>query len=123
MSRQTVKSASDLEKIREAAAISVEILAGLRDAVKAGVAVTDIDRLAGELCAAHGVKPAFKGVPGVTPFPNNLCICINDTVLHAIAKPVQLIKKGDLVKLDFGIIHEGFYTDHCVTVGVEELTA
>ena len=118
MSRKSLKTAAELEIIREASAISVEILSQIRAAVRVGVAVTDLDKLAGELCEKHGVKPAFNGVPGKVPFPGNMCVCINDVVLHAVPKPGVTIAEGDLVKLDFGIIHKGFYTDHCVTVGV-----
>lgn len=113
----------DVQTIREAGKISAGILKELKDSVVEGVSAKDIDDLAVRLCKDNNVKPAFKGVPGITyPFPNSVCVCVNDEVLHGIPSPEKIFKKGDVVKVDFGIIHKGFYTDHCVTVGIEPLS-
>jgi methionyl aminopeptidase len=109
----------DPVKMRKAAEISTEIMRQMCAAVKVGVNGEQINDLADKLCEQYGVKPSFKGVPSEAgPFPANLCFCINDEVLHAIPSSSQVIKDGDLVTVDFGIIYEGHYTDHCMTLGV-----
>src|SRR5260221_429499 len=55
------------------------------------------------------------------PFPNSVCISVNDAILHGIPHKTIIFKDGDIVKIDFGIIYNGFYTDHCVTVGLGKL--
>lgn len=115
-------AAVDLATMRKAAEISKQIMQELCAAIKVGVTGEDINRLAGELCQKYGVEPSFKGVPGEAgPFPGNLCLCLNDEVLHTIPSASQVVREGDLVSVDFGIIYEGHFTDHCVTVGVGKL--
>ncbi len=116
-----IKSSEELEIIREATRISTEIMHELRLNVAPGVSAAEIDRLAGELCKKAGVIPAFKNQPGYVPFPGNLCVCVNEEVLHAVPKEERIFEKGDLVKIDFGVIYNNFYTDHCTTVAVSEL--
>jgi methionyl aminopeptidase len=64
------------------------------------------------------VKPAFKGYRG---YSHSLCIAVNDEVVHGIPGPRQL-KAGDLVSLDFGVLHDGFYGDAAITLPVGEVT-
>jgi len=114
----------DINKIREATKISSEILKTLRDSVKVGVSAEEINLLAEKECAKFGVVPSFKGVEGPKmPYDKALCICVNDEILHGRPTDSTVFKSGDIVKVDFGIIHKGFYTDHCVTVGLAELTS
>jgi len=118
-----VKTQKDYSEIKRATEISVKILRELRANVKEGLSAWDINELAGKLCDYHKVKPAFLGVPGPqSPFPANICLCVNDEVLHAIPKKERIFQSGDIVKLDFGIIYNGFYTDHCVTLALGEVT-
>lgn len=119
-----VKTESDYKKIKKAADISSSILRELRDAVKEGVKASDIDSLASSLCQKNNVKAAFLGVPGVKgPFSSSVCISVNETILHGIPHSSIEFKSGDLVKVDFGVVYEGYYTDHCVTVAVGEITS
>ncbi len=119
-----IKTESDYKNFKTAADISSKILRELRDAVKENVGAKDIDNLAQELCIKYKVKPAFLGVPSPAGgFPSNVCISVNSTILHGIPHSDIIFKNGDLVKVDFGIIYEGFFTDHCVTVSVGEITA
>ncbi len=112
-------STSDISSIREATKISSQILKTLRDSVKGGLTAEDLNALAELECKKYNVLPAFKGVEGTKmPFDKAVCISINDEILHGRPSDVNVIKEGDIVKIDFGIIHNGFYTDHCVTVGV-----
>ncbi|MEO6728451.1 MAG: type I methionyl aminopeptidase [Candidatus Dojkabacteria bacterium] len=118
-----IKTKEDYKTLKEATRISVKILKQLRDSVQIGVTAKSIDELTIELCEENGVKPAFNGVDGViTPFWGNICISTNDEILHTIPTERRVFKSGDIVKLDFGIVYKGFYTDHCVTVGLGKLS-
>jgi methionyl aminopeptidase len=102
--------------------ISMLILEKALAATEIGVSGSEIDELVGEECKRYSVKPAFLGVGSKqNPFSGNLCISVNEEVLHSLPKPKKFAA-GDLVKLDFGIIYKGFYTDHCITVGLESVS-
>ena len=75
-----------------------------------------MDYQAGFLCKKFNVQSAFKRVDG---YNFNTCISVNDVAVHGIPKDIPL-KKGDLISIDFGIIHDGLYTDHCWTWSVGE---
>lgn len=116
----------DLGKMRDAAEISMQILAKMRDAVAPGVTTADLDVIAERECERLGAVAAFKGVVQTKtagPYPANACISVNDEVLHTIPSATKVISEGDIVKLDFGINYQGYYTDHCVTVGVGKITS
>jgi methionyl aminopeptidase len=105
--KNIIKTESDYSDIRNATEISVNILRELRDNVKIGVAASEID-----------------GVPGVVkPFPSNVCVNVNEVVLHGIPHSNIVFKSGDLVKVDFGVIHNGFYTDHCITIDLGDISS
>lgn len=121
--KNIITTKEDYKILKEATAISVKILKELRNNVKIGVSAKFIDDLAFQLCQDNGVEPAFNGVEGIiTPFWGNICISTNDEILHAIPLEKRIFKSGDIVKLDFGVVYKGYYTDHCVTVGVGELS-
>ncbi len=118
-----IQNEIEYKLIKEATRISTEILKKIKDATKIGVSAAQLDELAGQLCEEYEVKPSFLGVPGPKgPYQNNICISTNDEILHTIPTEDRVFQSGDIVKLDFGIIYKGFYTDHCVTVGLGELT-
>lgn len=113
----------DIETYKAAGKISAEILKELSKAAQIGTTPKQINQLANELCAKYDVKPSFKGVPGpLMPFPGAICVCVNDQTLHAIPFSDIPFESGDVVKLDFGIIYKGFCTDHCVTIGLGDLS-
>lgn len=115
----TIKRPKEEKLIREATDISMRILFELGQNVKKGTKTIDIDNLAGELCKKYGVKSAFRNVPG---YDFNTCISINDEVLHGIPDQEDVLKVGDLVSIDFGIIHKKYNTDHCWTFAVEKVS-
>lgn len=118
-----IKTEEDYKTLKKACDISVSILKELSSSVKEGISAGDINELAIELCAKNKVKAAFLGVSGPQqPFEYSVCISVNDTVLHGVPHSSIVFKSGDLVKVDFGIIYNGFFTDHCVTVSVGEIT-
>jgi len=98
--------------------IVAEILVEVKSQVRPGVETRELDELAEGLCRKYKVKPAFKGYRG---YSHSLCIAVNEEVVHGIPGARQL-KTGDLVSLDFGVLHEGFYGDAAITVPVGEVT-
>jgi methionyl aminopeptidase len=121
--RNVFTKPEDIKNIHESTEISSIILAELRNNVKEGTSAKDIDDLAYSLCAKYKVKPSFKGVRGAkSDYPSAVCVSINDEVIHSIPYESKIFKKGDIIKIDFGVIYNGFYTDHCVTVGLEPLS-
>jgi methionyl aminopeptidase len=76
------------------------------------VSTEEVDNRASRIMKMMDVVPAFKGYKG---FPGNLCISINDEVVHGIPSKDRLIQKGDLVSLDLGIIYQGYYSDMAIS--------
>lgn len=118
-----ITTKTQLQTYKKAALLSTKILAQLRNALKPGIYPIEIDQLAAKLCQKHNVKAAFKGVKHKDKvFNYSTCISINHTVVHGVPSSTRKIQVGDIVKVDFGIIYQGFYTDHCFTVAINQTT-
>ncbi len=117
-----IKNKKQFKEYKEVCDISVEILLKIKDFLKTGLKTIEVDNYADDLCKEYNVKAAFKGVVvgSAPPYEKTICISINDTVVHGIPS-YEIIKEGDIVKIDFGIVKNGYYTDHCFTVGMKEI--
>lgn len=104
--------------MKPASRIVAEILLELREVVRDGITTADIDRLAEEKTLKRNAKPAFKGYRG---FPASICLSINSEVVHGIPSPKRVLKNGDVIGLDFGVVFDGFFGDSAVTVPVGEV--
>ncbi len=102
-----LKSASEIECLRAAGRIAAEVLKKVSEAVKPGVKTSELDRFAVSLMEKAGAVSAFKGYRG---YPANICISLNEEVVHGIPS-ARKIKKGDIVSLDVGVIKDGFFGD------------
>lgn len=109
-----LKLPEEIEKARASNCIVAEVLSKLREKVKPGVRTKDLDRLAEEITAKRGAKPAFKGYRG---FPHALCASINEVVVHGMPSD-RLLIEGDIIGLDFGVYYRGFFGDAAITVPV-----
>jgi methionyl aminopeptidase len=112
------KSKAEIDLMREAGAILAETLAHLQPLARPGVTLLDLDREADRVIREHGCIPGFKGYQG---YPNSLCTSVNDQVVHGIPTNRKL-REGDLLSLDCGLIHQGFWADAGVTVGIGKLS-
>lgn len=114
-----LKSREEIERMRAANEIVAEILAAVREQVRPGVTTAELDALAEELTRDKGARPAFKGytVAGRV-FPASICISINDEVVHGVPSPRRVLREGDIVGLDFGVCHRGYFGDAAMTVAV-----
>jgi methionyl aminopeptidase len=114
-----LKSAKEIETMKGASKIVAEILTELREIAREGATTADLDKVAEDLTLKKKAKPAFKGYRG---FPASLCISVNDQVVHGIPSPKRVLKNGDIVGLDFGVIYDGYYGDSAVTVAIGQVS-
>ena len=115
-----LKSKEEIEKMKSAAQIVVEVLSKLKGAVEPGVTTWDLDRIAEDTAIKRGAKPAFKGYSN---YPGSVCFAVNNEVVHAIPSKKRVLKEGDIVGLDFGVIFDGYFGDSAITVPVGEISA
>jgi len=113
-----LKTSREINIMRSASRIVAEVLAELKEIVREGMTTAEIDRLASEMTQKRKAKPAFKGYRG---FPASLCISVNEQVVHGIPSPKRLLKNGDIVGLDFGVIYDGYYGDSAMTVAIGQI--
>ena len=104
--------------MRIANRIVSEILANIKEQIVAGISTGEIDKISAELIKKKGARSAFKGYQirnGVPPFPATICVSLNNEVVHGIPSPQRIIKEGDVISLDFGVIYKDFYGDAALT--------
>jgi methionine aminopeptidase, type I len=114
-----LKSKEEIEKIRAASLVVVEVLERLKEEVKPGASTWDLDKIAEEIALRRGAKPAFKGYRG---YPASVCFAVNNEVVHGIPSKKRILSEGDIIGLDFGAYLDGYYGDSAVTVPVGEIT-
>jgi methionyl aminopeptidase len=115
----TVKSEREIEMMRAAGLTTARILDAMCREAKVGVSTWDLDQIAERMCKEAGVIPAFKGYHG---FPACVCISVNDEVVHGIPSKKRILKDGDIVGLDFGVIQEGWFGDTARTIAIGKAT-
>lgn len=114
-----LKTRAEIEAMARAGAILGQVLDMVGAHVEPGVSSGRLDALAEEFIRAHdGATPAFKGLYG---FPASLCVSINDEVVHGIPSPKRVLREGDIVSIDVGVLLDGWYTDGAVTRPVGEI--
>lgn len=113
------KSKFDIDQMRIAGEIAARIVERLSHELKPGVSAGDLNRLSAEMCREYGVEPAFLGYQD---FQYNICIAVNDEVVHGIPYDTKVFQDGDLVKLDFGVKYRGYYSDHCRTFSIGKVS-
>lgn len=112
--RIPVKTEADLKKMRRACTLTAKTLQIIADAVKPGVTTLELDSIVLDFVFANGAIPAFYNYHG---FPANVCISVNEEVIHGIPSERKL-NNGDIVSVDFGVIIDGFYGDAARTFRV-----
>jgi methionyl aminopeptidase len=109
-----IKRPHDIEKMRLAGEAAATILNKLAEIVAPGVTTGEIDHAASQLMSDAGVRSAFLGY---RKFPGHICISLNDEVVHGIGGPRRIVY-GDVVKMDVGIIRDGWIGDTATSVPV-----
>lgn len=113
-----IKTLEEIEILSEGGKILSKILSEIVKATKPGVITSDLEKMARDLIAEVGGKPAFLGYKphGGKPYPAALCVSVNDAVVHTPATLDYEIKDGDIVSLDLGMFYKGLCTDMATTV-------
>jgi len=113
-----IKSSREIEKMRQACRTASDILDRVSELVRPGITTKEVDEAAADFMQEANVKSAFLGYRlGHRVFPGNICISLNDEVVHGIASQ-RRIQYGDIVKLDIGVIEDGWVGDTATTVPV-----
>ncbi len=105
--------------MRQAGRIVATVLEMLKSQVRPGMKTEELDVIAAKELEKLGAKPSFKGYRG---FPANLCVSVNDEIVHGIPGK-RVLHEGNIVSLDFGAIFMGFQGDAAVTVGVGNISS
>lgn len=109
------KSQSEIDKMRRSGRIVRQILDGLRAMVAPGVTTMDLEKFAEQQIKESGAKPAFKGY---YDYPCVLCTSVNEEIVHGIPSAKRVLKAGDIVSIDCGVVLDGYYGDAAITVAV-----
>ncbi|TAK88858.1 type I methionyl aminopeptidase [Patescibacteria group bacterium] len=110
----SLKTADDIERLRQGGAVLDQVLKAVAAAAQPGATPRQLSQLAADETKRHGVEAAFKGHQG---FPDPICISVNDAVVHGIPNDIPLMD-GDIVGLDYGVRYKGRITDGAITVAV-----
>jgi methionyl aminopeptidase len=109
-----LKSPSEIAVMKIAGSILAAVLEELRAAIRPGMSLVELDKKAERRTRQFNAIPAFKGYNG---FPASLCASVNEEVVHGIPGN-RILKNGDIVGLDYGVIYQNFYADSAITVPV-----
>jgi len=114
-----LKKRKEIEKIRVACQIVAKVLYEVSQRVRPGVTTYELNELSEKLAKKEKAKPAFKGYRG---YPFSLCTSVNDEIVHGLPSRKRVLREGDLISLDFGVVKNGYYGDAAVTVPVGEVS-
>ncbi|MEA5616618.1 type I methionyl aminopeptidase [Cronbergia sp. UHCC 0137] len=114
-----IKSAREIEIMRQSSKIVATVLKEISELVKPGMTTADLDTYAENRIREMGATPSFKGYHG---FPCSICSSINNEVVHGIPSRKKVIRVGDVLKVDTGAYYQGFHGDSCITIPVVDVT-
>jgi methionyl aminopeptidase len=109
------KSQAELDKMRRSGQIVRQVLHAVKALVAPGVSTMDLEHAAEEKIRELGAKPAFKGY---YDYPCVLCTSVNKEIIHGIPSEKTVLKEGDIVSIDCGVVLDGYYGDSAITVPV-----
>lgn len=115
----TIKSAREIELMTEAGRILEIVHEELEKALRPGMSTKDIDKLGEEIIRSYGCIPSFLDYNG---YPASICVSVNDEVVHGIPDSQRILKDGDIVSLDAGVIYKGYHSDAARTHGIGEIS-
>ena len=115
----TVKSASEIELMREAGRLLEIVHDELAKIIRPGISTWEIDHEGERIIRSFGCVPNFLNYNG---YPASICVSVNDEVVHGIPKKSRILKEGDIVSLDAGLIYKGFHSDAARTYGVGKIS-
>lgn len=122
----TIKSKSEIEKMREASRVAALVQQAVGNAIRPGISTYELDKIAEETMKKNGAIPAEKGFPsgmkGVPDFPGSICASINDNIIHGIPSKYDILKEGDIISIDLVAYKDGFNGDCTRTYAVGKIS-
>lgn len=118
--RIEIKTEEEIESLKKSAEIVSGVLKVVKDNIKPGINAKKLDNLAYKTIRSLGAEPAFLGYRN---YPATICLSVNNELVHGIPLSTKIIKEGDIVTIDLGVIYKGFYGDVAETVPVGEISS
>ena len=115
----SIKSAREIELMTEAGRILAIVHEEMAKALHPGMTTKEIDRLGEEVIRSYGCIPSFLNYNG---YPASVCVSVNDEVVHGIPSDKRMIREGDIVSLDAGVIYRGYHSDAARTHAIGEIS-
>ena len=113
-----IKSAREIDAMRQSGRIVGKVLRILSEQIRPGMKTKELDTIAVREMKKLGAESSFLGYRG---YPANVCVSVNDEIVHGIPGE-RVLREGDIVSLDFGVVYRGYHGDAAVTVGVGQIT-
>ena len=115
----TIKSEHEIELMREAGRILSIVHQEMEKIIRPGISTMDINRKGEEVIRSYDCIPSFLNYQG---YPASICVSVNDEVVHGIPSKKRILKEGDIVSLDAGVIYKGYHSDAARTHGVGQIS-
>jgi len=119
MATVTIKTNEEIKRMREAGKRLNRVHEKLKESIRPGVSTKEIDRVCEELIRSCGATPNFLHYEG---YPASVCVSVNDEVVHGIPSEERILREGDIVSLDTGLIWQGYHSDAARTYGVGRIS-
>jgi methionyl aminopeptidase len=116
----SIKSQREIKLMKEAGKILAEVHEKLEQVLKPGISTWDIDKIGEKMIREYGCVPSFLNYNG---YPASICVSVNDEVVHGIPSKGKIIKEGDIVSLDAGLIYKGYNSDAARTYAIGEIAS
>ncbi|GGD46596.1 methionine aminopeptidase [Malaciobacter pacificus] len=114
----SIRKPNEIQKLREANIIVAKTLNYLKENVKAGMTLKEVDTMGEEFILSHGARPSFKGLYG---FPGSICTSVNEVIIHGIPTD-RVLKDGDILGIDIGTELDGWYGDSAITMPIGNIS-
>lgn len=115
----TIKSSREIELMRESGRLLALVHDELAKMIRPGISTKQIDKVCEEMIRSYGCTPNFLHYQG---YPASVCVSVNDEVVHGIPSHSRIIKEGDIVSLDMGLIYHGYHSDAARTHAVGQIS-
>lgn len=115
----TIKSKREIALMKEAGKILEDVHNQLKEIIKPGISTLEIDQFGEKAIRDYECIPSFLNYNG---YPASICVSVNDEVVHGIPCKERILKDGDIVSLDAGVIYQGYHSDAARTYGVGNIT-
>lgn len=116
----SIKSEREIERMREAGRILAIVHEEMEKIIRPGISTYEIDKRGEEVIRSYGCIPSFLNYQG---YPASICVSVNEEVVHGIPNKKRILKEGDIVSLDAGVLYQGYHSDAARTHAVGEISA